>query len=369
MFLGRFPVTEAETQIAPYHVVWRVYPQLDLVVMSGILSGLAALEKRDQISLSIEFMGSPVKDPDAVIELVATDRRTGEIRNIVIDSYDRADRIAASAWKFADVYFKRAFGPQTPACASHARKIVPAGLSFGCYSREALRHVCIAVLASLRKESRRTRGVMRDLLRHAYEGARLWLTFPTPQDPMLRDDDVKDLNIVFQPRLWPTTPGSGDQFDVVNQDRIAIVRALREAFPNERAIGLVHSETAAAMAPELQLSEHTRSDKYHEQLRRARIAVNCVGLSGSVGFKFCEYLAAGNAVVSQPITHRFLAPITEGEHYVAYRSPEECVDLCRRLMADDALSSRMRDVNRQYFLDWVNPAAHLSHLLTRAFAV
>jgi hypothetical protein len=122
------------------------------------------------------------------------------------------------------------------------------------------------------------------------------------------------------------------------------------------------------MAPDLLLPEHVRTGKFHAQLRHARVAVNCVGLSGSIGFKFGEYLAAGTAIVSQPITHEFLAPIVEGVHYVAYRSPDECVDLCRRLMSDGALTSRMRDVNRRYFLDWVDPAANMAHLFERAFA-
>jgi hypothetical protein len=362
--------SKAEADIAPFHIMWRVSPQLDLVVLSGILSGIAALQRRNHISLSFELMSTASDTPDAVMQLVVTNRETGDIRNIVIDCYDRADRFSHEALKSSNVYFKRAFGPDTltAGCPSCARKIVPAGLSFGCYSREAWLHMCIAILASMRRESGRTRRAMSDLLHRAYEAARLWLTFPTPQGPVLRDTDVKNLNIVFQPRLWPTTPGSGDQFDVVNRDRIGTVRALRMAFPRERAIGLVHSDTAAEMAPDLLLPEHVRTGKFHTQLRQSHIAVNCVGLSGGVGFKFGEYLAAGTAIVSPPITHEFLAPIVEGVHYLAYRSPDECVDLCRRLMSDRALTARMRAVNRRYFLDWVDPSANVAHLLTRAFA-
>jgi Glycosyl transferases group 1 len=365
-----FRASKAETRLAPFHVVWRVSPHFDLTIMSGILSGLATLEKRKRLSLSFEFMSTSENNPEPLMELVVTDREIGEVRNVVIDCYDRADRVSPSALKFSDVYFKRAFGPETrgAACPSNAQKIVPAGLSIACYSREALRHVCMSVLASSSKESSRTRSALAELLHRAYEGARLWLTFPPPQGPVLRDTDVKHLNIVFQPRLWPTTPGSGDQFDVANDDRIATVLALRRAFPHERAIGLVHSEVAAAMAPELLLPEHVRTGKYHAQLRQARIAVSCVGLSGSVGFKFGESMAAGTAIVSQPISHEFLAPIIEGVHYLAYRSPEECVDVCRRLMSDRALVARMHEVNRRYFLDWVDPSAHVAHLLTRAFA-
>jgi len=338
--------------------------------MSGILSGIATLEKRKRISLSFEFMSTSANDPEPLMEMVVTHRRTGEVRNVVIDCYDRADRVCASALQFSDVYFKRALGPETrgAACPSYAQRIAPAGLSIACYSRAAWRHVCITILASWSNESKRTRSALAELLHRAYEGARLWLTFPLPHGPVLRDTDTKQMNIVFQPRLWPTTPGSGDQFDVANLDRIATARALRKAFPHEQAIGLVHSDTAAALAPELQLPEHVRTGKYHAQLRQSHIAVSCVGLSGSVGFKFGESLAAGTAVINPPITHEFLSPIVEGTHYLAYRSPEECVDVCRRLMSDQALVARMGEVNRRYFLDWIDPPAQMAHLLKRAFA-
>jgi len=347
-----------------------VYPHLDLIQMSGLLSGIAALEARNVVSLSVEFVSTVADTPYALMELAVTERKTGTTRNIVLDFYDRADRIVPDALRFADIYFKRQFGPETRSAAglSNAEKIEPMGLTIAGYSARVLRHVCFAIVASLRsKEARRARGAMAHLLRRAFDEARLWTTSPAPDAALLRETDNKHGRIVFQPRLWPTTPGSRDQFDVANEDRIATVQALRTAFPDERAIGLLPTDTATQMAPDLVLAERVTTSQYHQQLRSSLVAVNCLGLSGSVGWKFAEYLAAGNSVVSQPIEKQLLAPVVEGVHYLAYRTPEECVALCRRLMSDDALSGRMREVNRQYFLDWVNPPAHMAHLLKRAF--
>jgi hypothetical protein len=230
--------------------------------------------------------------------------------------------------------------------------------------------VCTAIVASLRStKARRAQGGLAKLLRQSYYDARLWATLPRPDAATLQSTDVKERHIVFQPRLWDTEPGSRDQFDVANEDRIALVQALRRAFPNERAtIGLLRSGTAAEMAPDLRLPEHVRAGRYLQQLRASVVAVNCVGLSGSVGWKLAEYLAAGNAIVSQPLEKQFLSPLVDGVHYLSYQSPEECVEQCRRLMTDRALSRRMSEVNRQYFLDWVSPPAHVMHLLKRAFA-
>ena len=371
MFLGRFPTTQTETRSAPFHIVWRVYPLPDLTQMSSILSGIAALERRNLVSLSVEFMDDIVGTPYALMELVVTERETGRVKHIALDLYDRADRIIPAALQFADIYFKRQFGPETHVAARGAcAKVVPAGLPLGGYTSRALRHVCIAILASLRSPlARRTQGGLAALLRQSYFDARLWATLPRPDASTLKNTDVKARHIVFQPRLWETTPGSRDQFDVANEERIALVQALRRAFPEERTtIGLLRSGTAAEIAPDLRLPEHVRAGRYLQQLRASLVAVNCVGLSGSVGWKLAEYLGAGNAIVSQPIEKQFLSPLVEGVHYLAYRSPEECVEQCRRLMADTTLSKRMSEVNRQYFLDWVSPPAHVMHLLKRAFA-
>ena len=369
MFLGSFP-NRAAACFPPFHIVWRVYPCLDLIQMSGILSGIAALEQQRLISLSVEFKTAVPDTAYAVMEFVVTERKTGKARGIVLDFYDRADVIAPAALEFADIYFKRQFSAETQRAAGpFARKIVPLGLTVAGYTRASLRHVCLAILGSVRAaDARRACGGLAEVLRRAYSETRLWKALPPPDAALLRNSDVKAPRIVFQPRLWPTTPGSRDQFDVANEDRIAIVRALRRAFPNEPAIGLLRSDPAITMAPELMLPEHVTTVQYHQQLRSSLVAVNCVGLSGSVGWKFAEYLAAGNAVVSPPIDKEFLVPIVEGVHYLACHTPQECVELCRRLVSDDALSKRMGDVNRRYFLESVNPPAHLTRLLTAAFA-
>ena len=356
---------------APFHIVWRVYPHLDLPALSGPLSGIAELERRNMITTSVEFMNAVVDPSYAVMELVVTERSTGAVRNVVFDLYDRGDRIVPSALQFSDIYFKRQFGPETLVTARNlsTRKIVPMGPTTFGYSRGTLRLVCTAVLASLRSgEARRQRGAMADVLGRAFREVQSWTRSQRPDAPLLRDTDVKIPRIVFQPRLWSTTPGSGDQFDVANVDRIATVRALREAFPNEQAVGLLPLAPAAELAPDVMLSKNVPLAKYYRQLRTSVLAVNCAGLSGSIGWKFCEYLAAGNAIVSPPIEKEFLAPIVEGVHYLKYDSATECVEACRRLLSDSAMTARMSELNRQYFLDWVNPPAHLTHLLRRAFA-
>jgi hypothetical protein len=353
-----------------FHVVWKIHPNHDLIQMAGLLSGFAALERRGTISISTEYVDSVVELSYSAMELTVTQMRSGDTRNIVFDFYDRGDKLIPSALEFADRYFKRQCGPDTRHAARELapHKVLPLGLTVTGFSWAAWRLVRAAILGSLRsRDLRRTRGELLAMFRQAVSDFRLWLRSTPPESLLEPLPDAKSPHIVFQPRLWSTTPGSRDLFDVANEDRIETVRALRAAFPQEPAVGLVHTEDAMSLAPELMLAERVNSEQHRQQLRSSAIAVNCVGLSGSVGWKFAEYLAAGNAIVGQPLEKEFLAPVDEGVHYLPYRSPEECVAQCRKLLASPDLISRMRQANRAYYERWVHPPVHALHLLNRAF--
>ncbi len=352
-----------------FHVLWKVYPQQDLIQMSGILSGLATLAQQRAISLSFEQMERGVLRNHAWMELVVTHAASGSKRNVVIDYYDDEGRIIPSALEFSDYYFKRQFGPASRRAVGSdaAAKIVPLGLTIAGYSRTSWRPLLAAVRALPRTREVRRPTQDSSVFRHILDDLRLWLSLPAPDAAVMKDSDIKEAHIVFQPRLWPTMPGSGDLFEVANYDRIATVRALKLAFPNERGIGLLTTGRARELASDLVLDSNVTTQQYHRQLRSSLLAVNCVGLSGSIGWKFAEYLAAGNAIVSQPISKEFLAPIEANVHYLPYASPEECVAQCHRLLNDRSLAARMSKINREYFQRWVNPPAHVSHLLKRVF--
>src|SRR6266508_5696786 len=129
MFLGRFPTSPAETHTAPFHIVWRVYPRLDLIQLSGFLSGITALARSNAVSFSVEFMNSDAEGVAALMELVVTEKRTGRVRNIVLDFYDKADRVVPGALQFSDLYFKRPFGPETPTAGDRGGgRIAPLGV-------------------------------------------------------------------------------------------------------------------------------------------------------------------------------------------------------------------------------------------------
>ncbi len=350
-----------------YHFTWRVFPHLDLMQMSGLLTGVMALVRDGLVTLSFEPMDSVPDLPYSALEFTLRKPGSGESRRVVWEFYDRSDRLADSGLGFAEVYFKRQMAPATRALPQ-AAGVRPLGLTVPGFSLGAFRLVAAALRRTLSsREIRRHRSgpaLVRECLSQLVD----WARAPHPDSALRRSTDSKEARIVFQPRLWAQ---SGDRpepaYEEANADRIRLVGELRSAFPGEDRIGLVHGAAADQLAPSLRLARRVSMEEHRRQLRGSTIAVNCTGLSGSVGWKFAEYLAAGTAVVSPPIETILPEPIQPEVHYLPYTTAEECVAQCRRLMDEPGLAARMGETNRSYYLRWVHPPAHVRSLFQRAF--
>ena len=58
------------------------------------------------------------------------------------------------------------------------------------------------------------------------------------------------------------------------------------------------------------------------------------GLHGSTGWKLAEYVAAGRAIVTEPLRYTLPGGFEEGKNYKTYTSPAECEEQLRQLLAD-----------------------------------
>jgi hypothetical protein len=291
--------TQRTTVKKQYRVTWFAYPRQDYPQFSGILSGLAANAKNGVIDLTVVMTDRWTPHVQAMMELEVDHLPSGRKRNIAIDFFDVESRIDNSSLQWCDIYYKRQFGPATVTAApeSQAAKLRPLGLTIAAFSPSSWAPSFQAIFKSIGTKCSNTQNAsLWQQFVAALQNLRQWAALADVDSVTARDTDVRLPNIVFQPRLWDTMPGCGDDFDVANRDRIETVINLRRRFPNFVAsIGLVPSQFAYTHAPQEVLSPAVRTREYHKQLRQSDIAVNCVGLSGSVGWKFAEYMAAGNA--------------------------------------------------------------------------
>jgi hypothetical protein len=52
-----------------------------------------------------------------------------------------------------------------------------------------------------------------------------------------------------------------------------------------------------------------------------------------------------------------------GRHYLPFESADECIQACHRLLNDSHLSQQMRQANHRYYVEEIEPAAHVAAVL------
>ena len=353
-----------------YTVRWLVSPRHRLEITSSLVTGIASLIRAGEVTLALEAMRTPDPMPH-IIRWDIRETQSGQARRIAFDEFDRGDRFDPDTMAKVDVYFKRTYdaGPLAGLPDELRSKVRPSGLTFGCFSagsRVLLGRVALAsAVAHLRCFG--VKGVRSGAALLFHNADQIQGLLHVSAYERQATDPLND-RVVFQTRIWPDEPDSDVDRRRVNDERLALVRALRAAFGTPDHIGLIHGDFAAQTAPHDLLSRKVSRAEYAHQLRTSLIAVNSHGLDGSGGFKIGESLAAGCALVSQPFRFEFSEPLLPGVHYLPFETPEECVAQCRRLLHDRSLANRIRKDNRDYYFRNIEPRVHARTLLRRAFA-
>jgi hypothetical protein len=355
----------------PTHSIrWLVSPLHDAHGTSSLVAGLGSFARSGRLQLTLEPLENAGVQPH-VLHLDATELKSGQVRRIAVEVFDRPDRFDLETLRDVDVYFKQTLDRQyfADVPVEFHDRIQSAGLTFSTRTSGSNSLMARSALTSFRAHAKSyglqgmssaVKRMTRDLLDIA---SRLetgqWER--TAEDPLLHD-------VVFQTRLWKPLSESANGRRRVNGERIQVVRALREAFGGTDRIGLIHTEFAAEQAPDALLVRKVSRQDYARQLRTSLISVNTDGLDGSPGFKIAESLAAGAAIVSQPFQFELPEPLRPDVNFLPFKTADECVRQCRRLIEDRELAERIRSENLRYYERYVRPESLVGNILERAFA-
>jgi hypothetical protein len=333
----------------PISVTCYITPAHDLYHLSCLLTGLCELAGECRIELRFEPVLEDTRKPLEAIAMRAVAVWAGRATDIVFEVYDRSDDFEMPLLERCDIYFKRNFyEPEIRKLDRKCQqKVVPFGFNYACRSMAGEKRLLAADLVS--RDS-----LDRYLLERPFESFE--------QSPTIAVSPC----IVFQTRAW-APESTSDNADEVNDSRARIIRELRKAFRGRFHGGFVHSDFASERYPEL-LAEHSSEESaYVELVKGNLIGISTHGLHYSVPFKVPEYLAGSIAVVSEPLRNGFPVPFVEGQHFLAFREPEECVAQCDRILSNAHLASELRQASWQYYRSEIRPAQHVASLLERAF--
>lgn len=331
-----------------------------------IYAGLDALARRGLITLRA------LAHPEGATELVlfqATALGTGSQRLIGVDLHDHSAAFCRVGLAQCDVYLKRSlYRPDALVLPAEQRgKILPFGLNYGCASdasrRWVLRHWGVGVAKTLGRWPRA--GVQRlgrwlREVRH-YVALHDFAYFEQPPDA------VVEPAALFQTRVWPPEESS-ENLEEINEERVLLIRRLRQVFGSRFRGGIVPTPFARRHYPDVVLAESYRHEDYVKVMQRHLVCINTRGLHNSIAFKLPEYLAASVCIVSEPLRNELPHPLVAGEHYHEFRSHDECIARCERLLSNPAEAREMRRHSAAYYRRWVAPAEHMLDCLDRALA-
>lgn len=308
---------------------------------SQILTGFTLLAGQGRIRLSHQLGGTGVQAQVEGIKLYYDVLDGPEINT---DMLERCD------W-----YFKRSYTPEFMADYRHTQRIVPLGLNYEVYGdgwnwTEAWR-----VLRGDIGFSTRMKGFTRAL--------RLTGSFRPTVSAMVPGQSSKKTMAIFLTRVWSAEGHDhpvGPSVHEMNATRAACIRLLKKRFGERVLTGFIRTPLAERLYPDLIADVSTTKESYFSCLRGASIGISTTGLFGSNPWKLGEYVAFGKAIVSEPLVYQ-VPGFNSGEHYLAFRSAEECADLVQQLFDEPVLRDRIAARNVDYYRQFLRP----DHLVMR----
>ena len=146
------------------------------------------------------------------------------------------------------------------------------------------------------------------------------------------------------------------QMDYVTSQRIDLVNGLKKELGDKFIGGLEDNEIARKLCPEL-ISKNKYTDKFQfmNMTKSNNICIASVGLHDSIGWKFGEYVAAGKAIVTDPLKYVLPGDFKEDKNYKCYSNIDECINKVKILLSDIDEVHRMEENNIKYYKKYVRP--------------
>lgn len=343
-----------------YSITLVLSPSDDLYHLSNVLSGLFELSRTGQARIRLSS-ASAIDYPRPVVVPVmkVLKDKGGPVCAMAIDLSDRSDEFAMAALERCDVYYKRSFFmPHLEEVPTPLRtRIRPFGMSYPCRTGSSTARVLAHLLPQYLKCASDLK--YREL---AHVLTNFWASPAIKKFEHLPSQPVDPL-ICFQTRLWKSEDVLPDSCEEVNAPRVELVRLLKKEFREAFCGGLVPNVYTLQRYPDAVANCSSRRGRYIARSRRTLIGVSTRGLHHSVPFKLPEYLASSKCIVSDPIRNLFPAPLLRDRNYFEFRTPDECVHLCARLLQDRTLAEQMRHANWAYY----NEHVRCDRLLLRCF--
>jgi len=310
---------------------------------SQILTGFRMLEKAGYLQMKLEDHrnDSHYENRDTQIVMVEYKGKT-----IIYDTADSFPNVMQSWVGKCDVYFKRSFSPEMIAekYPAYADKFRPLGMNY---------HVTYP-------QNPIDKPTIQEIVK-SFLGRKLPNSFvPEVFESKPVYKKAGDAKIIFMTRLWDCENDSVDKesYDLINQNRIEIIKKLRSTYGDRFYGGIHNSPLAHRLAPELIVNKAlTERGHYLSVMKDSDICIATRGLYQSTGWKMAEYTAAAKGIVSEELFFTGIGDYEAGKNYLEFNSVDECISQVAVLMKDPQMLYEMKLCNEAYYRAYLRPDA------------
>lgn len=192
-------------------------------------------------------------------------------------------------------------------------------------------------------------------------------------------EEYKNYNLLFLTRIWDSSGISAQgiqatypyfteseakeeaekwkySLDVATENRLEYIKGLKSHFGDKIITGVSNDDFSRKVCPELIVDESlTRRDNYIRMIKKNYVCLTSEGLHHSIGWKFAEYVAAGKAIITEPLYYEVPYGFSEGVNYLTYNSLSSCIERCEYLLDDVGKIHTMEKANREYYSQHLRP--------------
>lgn len=181
--------------------------------------------------------------------------------------------------------------------------------------------------------------------------------------------------ILFMTRAWDPYDNPDRTKDKIeerismNETRSKCIRLLRSNFGDDFYGGFSHDKFAIENYRDCLIADSSLSAKgnYIKLLMSFPICVTTTALHGTIGAKLGEYVAFSKAILSEKLNPE-VPGFENGENYLEFNTPEECVAKARQLFSDTKLRKEIMLNNAKYYQSYLKPDSLILHTLLLALS-
>ena len=362
-----------------------IYTPQELNQSSYFITGLFELESeakitcRTKISFNVKKGTVLVKGDEIKIEKKGRHLKTsffkvkkksvGEEVFFAIDAYDLANVFSEKALSECKYIFKRNYnkGIADILMKKYPANILPLGLTF--FVRPNRLHdtwkffvgfMAGTIIRSIKIE----RNIIIRLFRACKNGLNEWSVFINTRNIEQYRTFKKptENKVIFQTRCFP---GDSDDTKQVHKDRNNLITTLKAGLGDAFMGGFVPDNISRDKFHDNLTNLPTDNVGYLNLIKSASIGIYTRGIQNSPAWKMAEYLSLAKCIVAEPLTAELPVPLEEGKHIMYFKSPEECVEICRFLLNNSPKMEELSLNAREYYEENVDPAVNAERVIKK----